>query len=162
MNRRLTFLLICIVLCIGILPAGTRAQALEMSMSESYNSTSAENARLLAHTDISYVDENNKLVTLIEPYTAVVNAASATIWKDGWYVADGSVEITDTITVEGDVKLILCDGVQLTTKNICVNEGNTFSVYGQSGGTGSLTARLSHNTAPGIGGGRYKNGGSIN
>ncbi len=77
-------------------------------------------------------------------------------------MVDGSVDIIDTITVEGDVRLILCDGAKLTTKNICVNEDNTFSVYGQSGNTGSLTSRLSHNTAPGIGGGRFKNGGNIN
>ncbi|WP_167604309.1 hypothetical protein [Muricaecibacterium torontonense] len=49
----------------------------------SYNSTSDGNTGLLAHADISYVDENNKLATLTEPYTAVTNAASASTWKDG-------------------------------------------------------------------------------
>lgn len=41
-------------------------------------------------------------------------------------------------------------------------EGNTLSVYCQSGGTGSLTARSSHNTAAGIGAARYGSGGNIN
>lgn len=83
MKRRLPFLLTCTALCMSILPIDTRAQALEMGKIGSYNSTSDGNTGLLAHADISYVDENNKLATLTEPYTAVTNAASASTWKDG-------------------------------------------------------------------------------
>ena len=103
---------------------------------------------------------NNEPSALTEPYTTVTETTKN--WTDGWYVSSDSVEITDSITVTGDVKLILSDGAQLNTKNICVNQGNTFSIYCQSAGTGSLTAKSSSNVSPGIGAGRYQSGGIIN
>ena len=161
-RRRLPLLLACSALCAGILLTGTNAQAMEAAGSAGDHGISSASAGLSARTAVSFIDGNGEPATLTEPYTAVAGSTAAVTWTDGWYVADGSVEITDTVTVVGDVKLILSDGAQLATKNICVNEGNTFSVYCQGGGTGSLTARSSNNTAAGIGAGRYRNGGDIN
>lgn len=160
MKKRALFSIICVALCAGLMATGTNALALEAEAGPP--EFSSEVAEPLAQTDVSYLDENGELATLTEPYTIVTDTTTAVTWTDGWYVADGTVAITNTITVNGDVKLILCDGAQLTTKNICVNEGNTFSIYCQSDGTGSLSATSSSNVSPGIGAGRYKSGGNIN
>ncbi len=136
MRRRQLCSLACSVLCLGIVLMGTGAQALVESVNG--NSASYQKVALSAQASASYIDENHEQAFLTEPYTVVGDTTAASTWKDGWYVVEGPVNITDTVTVEGDVKLILCDGAQLTTRNICVNEGNAFSVYCQSAGTGSL------------------------
>ena len=55
-----------------------------------------------------------------------------------WYVVDKNVTI-DTVTVTGDVHLILCDGATLNAH--CIEEGQgaeALTIYGQSAGTGRL------------------------
>lgn len=158
-KKRVPLSIICLALCVGIMSTGMNAQAVNTGGNSNYDS-SFENIGLSAQANISYIDENNEPATLTEPYTTVTD--TTTKWEDGWYVVNGYVEITDTVTVTGDVKLILSDDAQLNTKNISVNQGNTFSVYCQSGGTGSLTAKSSSNVSPGIGASRYNNGGNIN
>ena len=72
-------------------------------------------------------------------YTEV--ASDTTAWSTGTYVVNSNVTISSRITVNGTVNLILCDGAKLTaSKGITVNEGNTLNIYGQAGGTGTLTA----------------------
>jgi len=93
-----------------------------------------------------------------------------------WYVADGDLTITngtaqqgvDTVTVAGDVRLILKDGCDLKVLGwygAAINvsgEGNSFTVYAQSDGNamGKLTAEVvessdssSSKRGAGIGGG---------
>ncbi len=70
-------------------------------------------------------------------YTVV--EAGTIIWginygKEQWYVVNSDVEISDRITVSGDVHLILVNGCTLTAKNGIRVEGsdNSLTIYAQS------------------------------
>ena len=97
--------------------------------------------------------------------TATVVTTGVTQWggdesdKEYWYVVNDEINITDRITVTGNVHLILADGCNLTaSKGINVSAGNSLSIYGQTNGSGALEAtRDSYNA--GIGGG-FGSGGS--
>jgi len=72
-------------------------------------------------------------VTVIDDNNIVINL------KDGWYVVRGEVTIDESVTVRGEVHLILADGCKLTVRTtdkynagINVAEGNSLSIYGQS------------------------------
>ena len=107
--------------------------------------------------------------------TATEVTASDTVWgaNDGqehWYVVSGTVEISGRVTVTGNVHLILADGCSLTVSNgIQVSDDdnnaetvslNSFTIYGQSDGTGELTASAANRDA-GIGGSEGQAGGTI-
>ena len=95
---------------------------------------------LVAGTENSvyYVDEDRQTQTCTE-YTTV--AAATTTWSNGWYVVTGTVTLDDRVEVSGSVNLILADGAELNaTKGIGVTAGNSLTIYGQSEGTGKLTA----------------------
>ncbi len=58
-----------------------------------------------------------------------------------WYLVNSHVTISDTITVYGDVHLILADGATLNAlAGIETDTDASLTIYGQSGGTGSLIA----------------------
>ena len=114
-------------------------------------------AGTLEKDPVGYIDENNQQKTCTT-YTLVTGNDNA--WNDGWYVVDSDVTI-GRVTVSGDVKLILTDGCNLTVNGgIDVSGSNALTIYGQSGGTGSLEATGSENNA-GIGGGERGSVGSI-
>ena len=70
-------------------------------------------------------------------YIEVTN--SSTSWDNGTYVVKSNVTISNRITVNGTVNLILCDEATLTaSKGITVTESNTLNIYAQSEGTGTL------------------------
>lgn len=95
---------------------------------------------LVAGTENSvyYVDEDRQTQTCTE-YTTV--AADTITWSNGWYVVTGTVTLDDRVEVSGSVNLILADGAELNaTKGIGVTYDNSLTIYGQSGGTGKLTA----------------------
>ena len=75
---------------------------------------------------------------------ASVTSSTTTMGADNtvtWYIVDNIVSVSDRITVNGTVHLILCDGTTLTaSKGITVNSGNTLNIYGQTSGTGTLNA----------------------
>ena len=99
--------------------------------------------------------------------TATVVTTGVTQWggdesdKEYWYVVNDEINITDRITVTGNVHLILADGCNLTaSKGINVSAGNSLSIYGQTDGSGALEAtRDSYNA--GIGGGYNGSGGEV-
>lgn len=95
-------------------------------------------------------------------YTQVTS--DLTSWANGWYVVNGEVTVEGRIGVSGTVNLILTDGAALTVKQgICVNSGNTFTIYAQSENkatVGKLTSTGSDYNA-GIGGNQSKNGGTV-
>lgn len=63
---------------------------------------------------VSYMDETGAVKVLFAPYTLINSSESApTGWSNGWYVAEGSVTISDRVTVNGSVNLILKDGAKL-------------------------------------------------
>ena len=85
---------------------------------------------------------------------------------NGWYAVIEDVDIAakTNIVVEGDVHLILCDGASLTVTNaamhcaaISIGTNTTLTVYGQTRGTGCLTAKGGAYGA-GIGGGHTGDG----
>ena len=76
--------------------------------------------------------------------------------NDSWYYVTGEVTI-ESVEVAGKASLILGDGATLTvgsdyTPGIQLTQGNTLTIYGQSGGTGVLIATGGDSCA-GIGGG---------
>ncbi len=79
--------------------------------------------------------------------TKVMNSNDAVTWSEGWYYVEGNVTINNMVTVSGNVNLILTDGSSLSVTiihgQICaiqVADENSLTIYGQSDGTGSLTA----------------------
>lgn len=88
---------------------------------------------------------------------------TATTWENGWYLLDGNGTIDETVTVTGDVHLILSDGCALTiTGGINVSGDNSLTVYAQSrgGNAGSLTSS-GKTTQSGIGCAEGESGGSV-
>lgn len=87
---------------------------------------------------VAYVDGTGAAQT----HDGVTEVTSSdTTWESGWYVADGTISMDHRVTVEGAVTLILADGCDLTVDGgIDVSAGNRFTVYGQAGGSGSLSA----------------------
>ncbi|MBR0281720.1 MAG: hypothetical protein IJQ81_09025, partial [Oscillibacter sp.] len=96
----------------------------------------------------------------VTSYTVVTSGSTA--WGAGWYAVTGNVKIASRVTVTGDVRLILCDGAKLTASTgiTVTGDGNSLTIYGQSGGTGELEATGVSNSA-GIGGGNNGAGGAI-
>lgn len=79
------------------------------------------------------------------------NSNSSTELGDGWYVVYKNISYKKCLKMVGDVHLILMDGVTLTAKDgIYIKEDKTFTVYGQTEGSGKIYAHP--DSGPGIGG----------
>ena len=64
-------------------------------------------------------------------YTVV--DTTTTTWNEGWYVAEGDVTIPDSVTLTGNVHLILTDGCNLNVDGgISGNEDSALTIYAQS------------------------------
>ena len=96
---------------------------------------------------VSYLDGTGTEQTCTE-YTVVESSSSAVTWNAGWYVVSGDVTIANSITFNGNVNLILCDGATLTITGdeneigIDGYDGDDIydlTVYGQSEGSGSMS-----------------------
>ena len=92
-----------------------------------------------------------------ETCTLVENSAEAVTWTAGWYAVSGTVTISEPITVNGEVHLILTNGCTLTAeKGIVVTSTNSLTIYAQSENGGTLNATGmtddSGNASAGIGG----------
>ena len=92
---------------------------------------------------VAYIDENG-VEQQCTFYTVVTDTLNFYDLPAGWYVVSDSITLDDrNVHFSGDAHLILCDGA---TMNISVNNGDALSadgsltLYGQSAGTGSLTA----------------------
>ena len=121
----------------------------------------------MAATSVEYLDEDGTLTyTSSEINVTEINTENAPKeWVNGWYVVSGNVTITDRITVNGDVYLILADDCTLNAqKGISVTSGNSLTIYDQSkeDSTDSTVGKLIAGTADmyyaGIGGDRGNNG----
>jgi len=87
--------------------------------------------------------------------------SSSTTLNTGWYVVNGNVSIGSTVTVNGNVNLILANGAKLTVTGsygyagICVavdgETVNSLTIYCQDAGTGELSA-TGGSAGAGIGG----------
>ena len=93
----------------------------------------------------SYVDASG---TLHENVIAIPLDDTMTTLAAGWYVVNSNVAYTGQITLNGDVNLILGDGKTMTVTNTGTDvkdraiygDEKTLHIYGQSQGTGALTA----------------------
>ena len=152
MKKRLFASLLCLALCLGLLPGTAWANG------------DGGVAYIERGWDGSAVTEQPKTIDI---YTTIT---SDTIqWNNGWYVAQGDVTINQRVTVIGDVHLILTDGCTLTVNGgIQLEAGDSLTIYGQSDGAdtmGKLTASItSENTAiynAAIGGNTGETGGTL-
>lgn len=130
------------------------ANAADMQTEEDALAHEDEIALLDVQDGVAYVDETGADQTH-DGVTAVTAEDSA--WESGWYIAQGEITIDNRVAVNGTVVLILEDDCDLTVNGgIDVSAGNSFTVYGQEGGSGSLTAAgstyNSNSGAAGIGG----------
>ena len=98
----------------------------------------------------AYVDENGVMQKKAPNEVTVLTGGEATTLSGGWYIAQGEVNYTGTVILQGEVHLILADGCQMNigTSNSPINDngiiyysyngGQSLTIYGQSGGTGAL------------------------
>lgn len=97
-------------------------------------------------------------------YTEVTSGGGTDTWETGWYVVRGEVTYTGSLTVSGEVNLILADGCKLTAAGVYVSAGNTLNIYAQSEGEamGSLESKTSiMSVDSGIGGSSGVDNGSF-
>jgi len=127
--------------------------------------TAFGNRTALAQTD--YIDENG---TTQQATTVTVLTGSETSLSNGWYLASGTLVYNTTLTVSGDVHLILEDGCVMTVTGgandagINVSGTNSLTIYAQPIATsaGSLSASGGGgNGGAGIGGANGDSGGNI-
>ena len=131
MKKRLFASLLCLALCLGLLPGTAWANG------------DGGVKYIERGWDGSAVTEQPKTV---DTYTPI--GENTVTWNGsttgGWYVAQGEVTIgTDDnpqrVTVTGDVHLILTDGCTLTVNGgIQLEAGNSLTIYGQSEQTGTM------------------------
>ena len=112
-------------------------------------------------TAVAYLDWNGtefEEKTVTDYFVVNANTKFAT---DKFYVVSEDVEFTTRITPGADnVKLILADGKTMTAKGFANTAGKVLSIYGQSEGTGTLSASGSGSAA--IGGSNHEAGGTVN
>lgn len=81
--------------------------------------------------------DQKKLVATEIPTTATKVTSSTTTWEAGTYVVEGQVKIDGSITLNGEVNLIIKDGAKLTANKI-VGANKNLSIYGQAQKSGEL------------------------
>lgn len=112
----------------------------------------------------TYVDAGGNAMPAVE---CAQVASDTTTLETGWYVVKGEVSIPGTVTVVGNVNLILADGAYLavTSANnnagINVSSANSLTVHSQTAvGTGKLDA-VGGSLSAGIGGNSGEDAGSV-
>ena len=114
-------------------------------------STYAGKITALPTVTTSYVDADG---TLHEGVEAIPLNNAMTQLPAGTYVVNSDVAYTGTVTLGGDVHLILADGktMNVTTtgdehEDYCINapDGHSLHIYGQTEGTGTLNAQTQGN-----------------
>ena len=147
--------LLCLALLVGMLPVAALAE-------DNPPAPANDGISLLADS-ISYIDD--KGITQTRDSATEVTGSDTTWGADDnvehWYVVNSTLTIDGRIEVTGDVHLILANGYTLNAaKGINVTGTNRLTIYGQSGGTGKLTATGGSQQA-GIGGNYGQSGGTI-
>ena len=100
----------------------------------------------------SYVDATG---TLHENVIAIPLDNTMTTLAAGWYVVNSDVAYTGKITLGGDVNIILADGKTMSVTNTgtgnadfaIYGDSGSLHIYGQSQGTGALTATANSSVA---------------
>ena len=141
MKKRILSILLAVVMLVGLLPVAAFATA-----------------------EVSYLEWDDVQKKLVETSTSVyeVYNGGTALAAGTTYVVNGTFTVDTRITVSGTeaspTRLILCDGASLTANaGIEVAADNALVIYGQSEGTGALTATGGGNAA-GIGGTKVAGG----
>ncbi len=166
---------------VTIKPAGGKMIAVEAG-ADAGSAVPVAGSPFAAETDVTDVLDGKKFVrtealpTYLDPTDPdnpvktlddYAYYAGETTLTSGWYVVTGDITNDASITVSGNVNLILADGASLTaTEGINVevknNVTNSLTIWAQSAGAnmGRLTAQGGVNAA-GIGGGNMGTGGTV-
>ena len=98
----------------------------------------------LLPVSVTYIDENGEEQTA---NALPLLGGGATTLAAGWYVVNSDISYTGTVTLGGDVHLILADGNTMTVTPANAHgidvDGHALTIYGQTNGTGTLTATAS-------------------
>ncbi|MBR3561144.1 MAG: hypothetical protein IKN81_06440, partial [Oscillospiraceae bacterium] len=169
--KRILSAALVLAMLVGLVPgAGVTAKADDEPTTtktitqdtENHQATMTVSVNVPAKEPVAYLDWNDtqkKLVSATSGMDYLYVTSDMTAWGQQaevgdpaittWYVVDKNVTI-DTVTVTGDVRLILCDGATL---NACrIDEGlgtNALTIYGQSAGTGKLIVTNANDPAIG-------------
>ncbi len=89
---------------------------------------------------VTYIDANHGK-QICEAFQIPNGTSWGATGNTSWFVVNSDITISERITVNGTVNLILCDGASLNaTKGITVLQGNSLNIYGQHNGSGWLYA----------------------
>ena len=118
---------------------------------------------------VTFVGEGSvpltKTCTIVESSMTTLSDTGST---EGWYVVYNNVSFSSSVTISGNVKLVLMDGKTMTAKEdsdtshagVVVTGSNSLTVYGQSQNSGTLNA-TGGSISAGIGGGWNQAGGTV-
>ena len=112
----------------------------------------------VTYRDASGVDRTTNCLILTSAFTQL---------STGWYAVTNNLDFKASIWVDGDVNLVIADGVTQSVTcatldaGICVTNGNSLTIYGQSGGTGVINATGGSGGGAGIGGRYGMAGGTV-
>jgi hypothetical protein len=94
---------------------------------------------------VSYIDADGTTKTLAANTAYIIDGTESkmgTSNTDTWYVCTGDVAYTSSITLGGDVNLILADGCQMSAATIS-GSASQLTIYAQMGGqTGGQTGQM--------------------
>ncbi|MBQ2632343.1 MAG: carbohydrate-binding domain-containing protein, partial [Kiritimatiellae bacterium] len=122
---------------------------------------------LVAQWGIPYIDADGAERTCTD-YTVLTNATGDATYgewgEESWYVVTNAVTIGGWLIFTGTSHLILCDGATLavTTANDNAIYADDIAIYGQTNGTGTVTANGSSDIGIYVGNGSVTiNGGNV-
>lgn len=105
----------------------------------------------------NFIDENGEEQTLPKGNYTELTEDMLTL-KNGWYVINSNITITERIeVVEDGAKILLCDGYTLTAERGIHCSNKEFGIYGQSENNGKLIA-VGYDSGAAIGGNIHENG----
>ena len=117
---------------------------------------------LAPQTPVAYLDENGASQSAV--YYEVLSGTESTL-DTGWYVLDSDRNFSGTITVLGDIHLILADGctMSITADVNCIDIGSSLTIYSQAKGSGTLFAQSNYSDGINAGDGKSLtiNGGNV-
>ena len=123
----------------------------------SFSTPIKDNTTAYAHwnenTPVEYIDENGVEQTATD-YTVLTNDMYVDDLSGGWYVVEGDVKYTHTVSFSGDAHLILADGAKMEIEiegiyEDGINATGNLTIYGQSGQSGTL--KVSANVVQSLG-----------
>ena len=111
----------------------------------------------------SYIDSDGKIKII----AATILTGNETSLTAGWYLVDSDITISNTLTISGEVHLILADGAKLTVNGgtgegiSSTNFNDKLNIYGQANHSGELEVNSDSNHAIKVYGNITINGGKI-